>query len=229
MSVTAMLCAGAMCNGNTEPQQSYVNYADQACDTIVNGIPPEGCPGNAGSPGQDPTQYNCPVGTAADPNFCGVCSTTMQCEYCPSGYNCPSDPCGSHCVPAATCPAGYPVDCNNGYCCPGDHPVCCGDGTTCGTDDSACGSSGGGGGGGGGGGLGCGTPPQGCGALGAGYYTSQLGDGCCVSNGDCSASCGDDCGTAWYEANGRVYGPCNVQDQSCMQSAAAAAIAACGG
>ena len=46
----------------------------------------------------------------------------------------------------AECPAGYPIDCGNGYCCKSSTPVCCGanccgSGRVCSSGKCACPSS----------------------------------------------------------------------------------------
>lgn len=42
---------------------------------------------------------------------------------------------------ALSCPAGFPIDCNNGWCCDNAHPTCC-PGGTC-SNNGSCGGGGG--------------------------------------------------------------------------------------
>ena len=97
------------------------------------------------------------------------------------------------------------------------------------------GTGGGSGGGGGGSNVGCGPPSfgGGCSSLGSSFTAARLGNGCCswstCERGGQLGSCSDGCSNGWYEAQGRIFGPCNVSGgaNSCLQNAASAAINAC--
>lgn len=102
-------------------------------------------------------------------------------------------------------------------------------------DPGEMGGTGGGSGGGGGGSVGCGPPAfgGGCSSLGTGFTAARLGNGCCsfssCDRGGELGSCSDGCSNGWYEAQGRIFGPCDVSGGggSCLQSAASAAVNAC--
>lgn len=92
--------------------------------------------------------------------------------------------------------------------------------------------NGGTGGGGGSSNVGCGPPSfGGCSALGSGITNARLGNGCCsystCERGGDLGSCTDGCGAGWYEAQGRIFGPCETATGTCIQNAATAAVNAC--
>lgn len=162
----------------------------------------------------------------------------LECTFCPPGTSL-GDPCGDKCMvdneyeapsPDGTaCPNDYPVTCGGGSCCPNSHSVCCADSIMCGNTYAACansGSSSGGSGSGSGGGSGgsCADFANRCSSMGS--YNASLRAGCCNDNG-CVRSCVDGCGSAWYEADGRMFGPCSGQDSGCLERAAEQAVSFC--
>lgn len=228
LALVTVVLAGAAptpggCGSSVTESREYTGIYQ--CDTIVNGVP--SCVGNTDC-GEG--EGRCPCMHENGSRYCGRClsDTVLPCKYCQPQYDCPANPCSGQCItPPDLCPAGAPIDCGNGSCCPTDYPACCADQAWCGKSLTGCptkspddhpGD-----------GPGCGAPPGGCGSMGYGFFSASAGDGCCASAG-CVDACADDCGTSWYEVDGRLFGPCDVSDagyQSCLNDAVAAANAAC--
>ena len=217
------------CGGGGPGTTGRTTSVDQHCDTRVNGQFPPGCGQNPGMSSSDcgngPGQ--CPCGLSGNPNtnYCGICSSnppSSECIYCPSGYQCPANPCDQRCPQVQTvksCPASAPISCGGSSCCPMDYPVCCANGSSCGQTQDACDNADS---------NNNNNNQSGCGVSGgcaaAGLMSDRLRSGCCSTSG-CLATCTDDCDD-WYEVNGRVYGPCPITDQACLQNAANGAVQA---
>lgn len=215
------------------------------CDQCINGVSncggpcggtpdPEAFPppsGTCGNPGQCP----CSLGGSGLVGFCGSRPPSSVCTYCPPGTQL-LDPCGTKCTvvdpdddrsDGKHCPETHPVTCGSSSCCPTSHSMCCANKAYCGTSVEACldvdqlGNAGSSGGGGGGGACTLTTCPAGL------KRASLRTSGCCSTAGSCVQSCADGCGQSWYEARGRLFGPCATGNTSCMQSIAQSAVNAC--
>lgn len=246
----AVVASGASGTGgkNVVPIVTGVKPAGgQECDMCINGVSNCGGPCGGGGGGVDedpgsnvgggscgsPGQCACSVGNYGLIGFCASAAPSAVCTYCPPGTSL-ADPCGTKCKvddeekgpkPEGThCPDDYPVACGNKSCCPSSHSFCCGNTAFCGTSSTACKDvdapppSSGGGSSSGGGGCSWSCP--------GGFRKASLRTGCC-SVGACPDSCSDACGNGWYEARGSLFGPCSVQNTSCMQNAARGALNAC--
>lgn len=233
--------SGHLTPANDKDGDGYIDVPEpdgQECDTCSNGINSCGGPCGGGSSTNTTTcggrgQCDCSYGGYNLVGYCGGRAGSEVCSFCPSGTHM-ADPCGTKCIAddatssadSWVCPDHAPVDCNNGRCCPTETRICCPGSTMCGNSIDACASlsesasSGGSGSGSGGGGC-----AASCGAAGS-TRSSLRSTGCCIT-GPCLDTCADGCGNAWYEASGRVFGPCSGADTSCLRSAATAAYSSC--
>lgn len=227
-----------------QPADGYIDVPPsdgQECDVCADGISNCGGPCGGGSSTETTAcgghgQCDCEYGGYQLVGYCGSRPSSEVCSFCPPNSRM-ADPCGDKCVvddPTSSpspdswlCPDRAPIDCGNGRCCQLETSVCCPGTTMCGNTHKACASlsseeSSRGPGTTSGGGGGCSTS---CADVGA--TPSSLRPGGCCSGGGCMSTCADSCGNAWYEAGGRVFGPCSGADTGCLTNAATAASMNC--